>query len=187
MIDISLTGMIGQKVSLIYLIVCPPFGEENMSDIDISIGFVFDSNNEEMIVISTSKDDNWSPTIFKKILPLDVYPFEVFEGRMNNWMNKQLKNIIDLEYYNVTTSKFFINIINEKIKSIELIKIEQNEPFGVKIVFEKDFIMSTSIADGNTIETKKFNNYDNIRHFKKLGEINFIPISDDLDIFIANT
>jgi hypothetical protein len=176
MININFTKILGEKVKQLYLIIWPPFGEEKMSDIDISIGFVFESNEKKMFVISTCKEDNWSPSISEKQIPTRVYSFDIFAERMKKWMNNEIESIIGLEYYNVSMSNAFINFTGEKVRAIEIIKIQESEPFGVKIIFDKDFIISTPISDGNTIETKKFNKFNNIKHFETMGKIKFINI-----------
>ncbi|MDD5276207.1 MAG: hypothetical protein PHR16_09000 [Methylovulum sp.] len=77
----------------------------------------------------------------------------------------------------MTNADEFKNIILHEIKSIEFSEIQNNPPpFGVKIIFENDYIFSTPISDGNTIETSCFNKNNNILNFEKMGSITFKPI-----------
>ncbi len=81
-------------------------------------------------------------------------------------------NCLQTEYYDVTKVALFKNIASSRILSIELIGIVgEISPFGVKLVFSNDYILSTPISDGNTVETLFFNRNDNIQNFKTVGVI----------------
>lgn len=88
-------------------------------------------------------------------------------------MNAEDENlIIGKEYYDVTKSELFDNIIGNEIEGIEFLKVEGNpEPFGLKILFKDDYIVSIPNSDGNTVETKTFNKNNSIENFKHLGKI----------------
>ncbi len=92
---------------------------------------------------------------------------------MKTWMKAEDDSlIIGREYYDVTKSEKFKAIINAKIEEIDVLNIEGNpEPFGLRILFKDDYIISIPNSDGNTVETKAFNKNDCISNFKQLGNI----------------
>lgn len=168
-----------KKVDSLFLVVWPPWGEEKESDIDISFGFVFKDEPNRLCIISIDKDELWSPYVFYQSLPQNKYPWEDFYTRMKMWMKAEDDNcIIDTEFYDVTECVLFEKIVNSKIIGIELMIIEGNpEPFGVKILFENDYIISTPISDGNTVQTSQFNQNNNIDVFKNIGKIVYKEIT----------
>ena len=168
--------LLNQKVYKLFLIVWPPLGEVNESDIDMSFGIVFLNRPNRLCIISTNKEDMWTPYIRFEDLPNKIYCWSDFLYRKKNWMKyEENDNIIDeieAEYYDLTECNLFKNIITSRINAIELIRIENiSEPFGVKILFTNDYILTTPISDGNTAETSKFNNNNNIAIFEKLGKL----------------
>lgn len=171
--NINFSSIIGKRVKRLFIAIWPPLGEDNISNLDISIGFVFDGDEQNMSIISTNKDDNWSPIIRNETIPSTLKEFNLFDDRISQWMKTELDDVIDVEYYEVTFFDIFKNILSEEIKKIEFIKIQDGNPFGVKIIFENDYIISTPISDGNTIETQEFNRNNNLKHFENLGKIHF--------------
>jgi len=173
MIDLEkLKSLISGTIERIFLIVFPPDGEELKSEIDIRFGIVLKEYPGELITISTDLSDIWSPVLKVEPIPDNVYNELMFDKRMRQWMNDELKDEIALEYYEVTYSDHFRNIAGNPIKEIQVVSIEGNqEPFGLKILFESDYILSFPNSDGNTIETKYFNKLDLINRFKHLGNI----------------
>ncbi|MBK9567184.1 MAG: hypothetical protein WAT22_05520 [Saprospiraceae bacterium] len=171
--------LLNNTVSNLFLIVWPPWGEEKESDIDISFGFVFKDERSKLYVIGVNKDELWAPHIFHQSLPENIYGWEDFHNRMNLWMNsgEDTDLIMNTEYYNVSQWDLFDKIVESEIIRIELIWIEgYDEPFGVKIHFKNDYIISTPISDGNTVETSRFNQNANIELFEKLGKIEYKTI-----------
>lgn len=165
--------LLGKKVDRLFLAVWPPWGEKMEINIDVSFGFVFKNNPQQLIIISVDKDELWSPKLLKQPLPQKAFSGEEFFSRMKMWMNAAENNsIIDKEYYDVTNCKQFERIVDEYIIEIEFICIEGNpEPFGVKVHFLNDYIISMPNADGNTVETKYFNRNNAIEGFKHLGNV----------------
>lgn len=170
--------LLRKKVSSLFLILWPPWGEEKESDIDISFGFIFEDERNKLYVISVDKDDLWRPHVFYESLPQYEYTWEDFYPRVAKWMRAEDNDcIIDKEYYDVSKCILFEKIINCEIIAIELLYIENNaEPFGVKILFENDYIISTPNSDGNTVETQTFNKIDIIKNFKHLGNVIYSEI-----------
>ena len=159
-----------QKVEKLFLIVWPPLGEEKELDIDISFGFVFLQNTDRLCVITTDKEDMWTPCVRCEGIPTKVYSWSSFAPRMNAWMKSECESDLETEYYDVTDVQEFSNIIASNIQSIEFVGLENNpEPFGVKVVFDNDYILSTPISDGNTVETSQFNKNDNLLNFERMG------------------
>ncbi len=170
---IEFKQLINKKVSRLFLVIWTPWGEENESDIDISFGFVFKDEPNKLCIISVDKDELWSPYIFDESLPQYIYTWDEFYPRIKTWMKAEDDSlIIGREYYDVTKSEKFKAIINAKIEEIDVLNIEGNpEPFGLRILFKDDYIISIPNSDGNTVETKAFNKNDCISNFKQLGNI----------------
>lgn len=159
-------------ISRLFLLVFPPLGEEAISDIDIRLGLVLKMNPEVLFTIGTDMNDIWSPKINVESIPLLPFNEFDFEERVGLWMKQELNDEIALEYYDVTNSDDFKEIVGKKIEDVEFIMIEGNpDPFGIKILFENDFIISFPNSDGNTIETKKFNKGGSIKNFNHLGKV----------------
>jgi hypothetical protein len=164
--------ILNKKVNRLFLIVWPPFGEKEALDIDISIGIVFQDNLNKVCVISTDNDDRWTPTIQFKDIPNTIISWTSFKERIKSWMNSEEVGDFDFEYYEITNVNLFGSIVNKKILNLEYLKIHNIEqPFGIKLIFENDYILSTPTSDGNTIETNRFNKNNNILNFKKIGNL----------------
>lgn len=165
--------LIKKKVDKLFLVVWPPWGEERESDIDISFGFVFESDPNTLCIISVDKNELWLPHISFEALPENKYSWKDFYHRIKMWMKADDDNlIIDKEYYDVTKSELLNNIVGNEIEGVEFINVEGNpEPFGVKLIFKDDYILSMPNSDGNTAETKIFNKNNSIENFKHLGNI----------------
>lgn len=170
--------LIKKRVEKLFLIVWPPFGEEKESDIDISFGFVFKSEQNTLRVISVDKDELWTPHISFEAIPESTYSWEDFYSRIKIWMKAEGDDLlIDKEYYDVTKSGIFNKIVGNEIEGIEFINVEGNpDPFGVKILFKDDFVISLPNSDGNTAETLFFNTNNSIENFKHLGNLIFTKI-----------
>jgi hypothetical protein len=168
--------LINKKVEQLFLVVWPPWGELNEANINVSFGFVFNDEPTRLCIISVDKDELWSPHISFELLPKIEFSFSDFYHRMNEWMiaTEETDFILDYEYYNVTNCDFFEKIINSEIIGIEKISIMGDlHPFGIKILFNEDYIISMPISDGNSVETSKFNRNDNIKNFEKIGKVVF--------------
>ncbi len=159
-------------VKKVFLIVFPPWGEEP-TQIDIRLGIVTEKYYNLLYVIGTSMEDLWSTTLSIEEIPTIYFDYSEYDYRMNKWRACEMNSDFVLEYYDFTKSPFFQTIVNHKIRNIQLLSIADNpNPFGIKLLFQDDFILSTPVADGNTIETKAFNALNkNIEHFYYFGEI----------------
>jgi hypothetical protein len=165
--------LVGDTVVQIFLVVWPPWGEEHVSAIDISIGLVFKEKQDELCVIGIDKDELWSPHAYFEKLPEKIYAWEDFHPRMTTWMNSEDEDlIIGKEYYNVTNSELFKNIRGNIIEGLEFLSLVGfTEPFGLKIIFKNDFILSLPNFDGSTFQTREFNNNGRLEYFEQLGKI----------------
>lgn len=171
--------LLRKTVSRLFFVVWPPWGEEKESDIDISFGFVFNNEPSKLYVISVDKDELWVPHIFQQPLPDNEYAWGDFYDRMKLWMEagENTDLVMETEYYNVSQSGLFEKIVESEIIGIELIEIEDyDEPFGVKLLFKDDYILSIPNSDGNTVETKFFNKNNSIGNFKRLGNVNYSKV-----------
>ena len=166
--------LLGKSISRLFLVVWPPWGEEKISETDISFGFVLKNEPNRLCVISVDKDELWLPYVTYQSLPQTKYTWDDFCARMTMWMHAEEDTdlIMGFEYYDVTKCKLFKNILNSEIIGVELIRIKDiPEPFGVKILFKDDYIISVPNTDGNTVETKAFNKHDSVEGFKYLGNV----------------
>ncbi len=175
MIDI-LKNIIGKKISRLFLIVWPPFGERDTTQIDISVGFVIEGLPNRLLKISTDKNDLTIPTVEYQATPEKYFSWEDFDSRMKGWIQQDEELEIDTEYYEVSDVNIFQDIVSHKILDVELISIENQAPLGIKLIFAHDFILSTPLSDGNTIETSFFNKNDNLKIFKTLGKIEYFSL-----------
>lgn len=176
MMEEVLEKAIGKKVDQLFLIVWPPYGEIERSQLDVSMGYVFEDSPNELFVISTDKNDLTTPIIEIRSIPTTHYSWEDFNKRISNWMNCEEEMDFGTEYYNVTKAEIFGEIIAKDIKSIQLLELAKNEPIGIKILFENDYVLSTPIIDGNTVETTHFNKFNNIKNITQLGSITYKDI-----------
>lgn len=85
---------------------------------------------------------------------------------------------MDIEYYEVSDVNLFKNIVNQIVLDVELIEITNDSPLGVKLIFNNDFILSTPINDGKTIETNLFNKNENLKNFSSLGRIKYASLKN---------
>lgn len=171
--------LLGKKISELFLVIWTPYGEERLSDVDMCFGFVFNGEQDKFCVISVHKDELWSPHIVQKAYPVEKLSWVDFYSKIDIWMKSEDENCaIESKYFDVTHSELFKEISGAEIIGIELICVEGNdEPFGVKMLFENDYIISTPISDGNTVETSRFNQNRNIEVFSNIGKVKFINVT----------
>jgi hypothetical protein len=173
----NLKSLLGKSIKRIFLIVFPPYGEENVMEIDIRLGLVLDNNDNELVIIGIDSSDIWTPVITTEIIPTLYYENSDFKVRISEWMNQELDEEFTNEYYDFTNYNGFINITNEIIMKIELVYVENNsEPFGIKLSFKKDYILIIPNSDGTSIETIEFNRNGLLNNFRNLGNIVFSNI-----------
>lgn len=173
------SGLLQKKIDKLFLKVWTPWRETEKSSIDIAFGFVFKGEPTELYVISVAKEEFWTPHIYHQSLPKkNTYLWDDFYLKIEMWMNSKDENcIITNEYFDVTNSELFKKIVDSEIINIELIRIkDDDEPFGIKIIFKDDYIISTPIADGNTVKTSQFNQNNNVEVFKALGTVEYKSI-----------
>ena len=173
----TLQKIINKRVKRLFLIVWPPFGERDISQIDISAGYFFEDSTNQMFVITTDKSELTRPIVECLPMPNVTNNWIEFHQRMQRWMDCEDDMVMDIEYYEVSDSSLFKNIVNQKIVDVELIKINNDSLVGVKLIFKNDFVLSTPLSDGNTIETKSFHRNKNLDNFLSLGRIKFVSLS----------
>lgn len=166
-------------IERLFLIVYPPLGEDSFQQIDMRLGIVLKGGDGMLLTLSTDIDDIWSPVLMNEKFQSTYYSDTDFSIRIKMWMEDDPDLPLILEYFDFTNSHYFSNISQNNIKEIQLLHIENNhEPFGVKLLFEKDYLLSYPNSDGNTIETKDFNKNDGLTNFEKLGKIIYSTIKD---------
>lgn len=165
--------LVHSTIRRVILIVFPPIGEESILQFDIRIGLITEENPSMLCVIGTSIEDLWSPVFIIEQVPASCYQESDFVSRTDTWM-KDLNDVDDItyEYFDFSESVSFNQIVGQQISSVELLFIEDfGDPFGVRIVFPHDYILSVPNSDGNTVITERFNYHDVTKHFRKLGAI----------------
>ncbi len=165
--------LVGKIVDRLFFVVWPPWGEEEEHNIDISFGLVLKDQPNKLCVISVDKNELWMPYVTYQLIPDVKYSWQDYYPRMKMWMDANDDSLlIDTEYYDVTASDLFEEIVENTIEEVEFLNIEGNaEPFGVKLIFKNDYIVSLPNSDGNTVETKFFNKNNSIDWFKYLGNV----------------
>jgi hypothetical protein len=170
-------NLLYKTVERVFVIAYPPFGEETLAEIDIRLGLVFKENPEVLLTVSTDLNDVWSPVLKAEQIPAVQFNSYQFEKRISKWMKQEIDDELILEYYEFTNSNDFNDIVGSKIEKIELIMIQGNpEPFGLKVSFKNDFIISLPNSNGNTIETKHFNKNEGLNNFDYLGNVIYSEI-----------
>lgn len=171
--------LLGKKISRIFLIVWPSQGVKETSMLDVSLGLVLDNAYEDLWMVTTDIQDGWSPLLQCldiKAIPR-IYDHHSYDTRVKGWMHSTITDELNNEFFDFSQSHFFKNICSKEIVNVELISLEENPmPFGVKIACENDYIMSLSSANGNTIETARFNKHHTLQNFQHLGKITFTKV-----------
>ena len=168
---IAFTDLINQKVERLFIMAWPPLGEDGPTNIDLSLGFVWSGNSEQLCIVTTD-EDAWTPCLRHQPIPNETFVWKMFEHRMQGWMDEAEMGVLDTEYYEVTNAEIFANIVAHTVEAVELLNIENGDsPFGVRLKFANDFVLSHPIADGNIFQTSRFNQNDNLLYFEALGTI----------------
>ena len=161
--------LIGQTVKSLYVVVWNPNDCEPIDVIDITFGFILNEKPTDFLVLTRDINDIWTPELKSVPFPTIIRNWSEFDAMMSRGNEDYY---IDYEYFDVSDLKEFSNIVNSEIKEIHKIGVKGiKEPLGVKIIFENDYIISLPSSDGNTIETKMFNENNSIRRFQYFGKI----------------
>lgn len=83
----NLNNIIGKSVKRLFLVVWPPYGENDLSQIDISAGYVFEDNLNYLLIISTDKNDLTTPIVERQSIPEKYFKWSEFDKRMKGWMD----------------------------------------------------------------------------------------------------
>lgn len=175
MLDInSFKKLIGKKVNRFFIVIWPPFCEESMSDVDISVGIELVGQEGDILQLSISKKDNWTPVV-SFIKEENVFEWSLFNTRLEKWMGGVIDNSMEYELYDATKDPLFENIVQLEILDIEFLTLSDKfNPFGVKIIFDNDYIVLSPCSDGSTVETSVFNRLDNLSNFNSMGNVESI-------------
>ena len=173
------SNLVGKKIVRFFIITWPPFCEESMSDIDMSVGFELEGYEGFMFQIRIDKEDNWTPVVLKKKIN-KVFEWSFFERRMLGWMKGEIEEAMYYECFDATQESQFKFISVNTILDIKFITLQSDfNPFAVKIIFSNDHIVISPITDGSTIETLLFNHVDNVDNYRKLGRIKEVGLIQD--------
>jgi hypothetical protein len=175
----KLLKIIRKKISRAFLILWPPYGEDDLCCLDLSFGIILEGLNDQLFVIGTDINDLTTPSIDIQEIPVNVFQYNDFEDRINNWMICKFEEDFEYEYYEISYLEKFKDIIGSQILDIELLSFgNDTNPYGLKMIFENDFIISTPSNDGNCIETKEFALCNNLANFKKKYNVKHSSILD---------
>jgi hypothetical protein len=172
-----LQNLIGKEVIRVFLKVWPPLGEDELGQVDLTIGLVFSDNTDVMLEIGTNISYGWGFNIEECEIPSFLHDWTEYESRMKEWFVSDEERFMEIEYFEVTKEDMFNGFLGE-ILNAELMHIDDsdNNPFGVKLIFDTDYLMQFPISSGGTIETKTFNCWGLLNHYNHLGEVRFTPL-----------
>ena len=148
-----------------------------MSAVDMSVGLIFDEF-ESIFHIQIDKDDLWTPIVSETDFA-EILEWSQFQPRMEGWMKGQIDGPLQHEVFEAAQESIFENIVSQEILDIECITLKSEwNPFAIKVCFRHDYLLVSPISDGTTVETSLFNKSDNLNMFKKLGDLELIPLKD---------
>ncbi|RYX82877.1 hypothetical protein EON83_17360 [bacterium] len=157
-----------------FILVWPPVGEENMLDVDMALGLVFDDAPTQLCVISIDRADIWTPCVQYESLPLKMSSWQSFDSDIKAWMASSEGEEFKVQYFDFSFSPAFEFISGHLVRHVDLVCIKNDDkPFGVRLCFDEDYILLTPIADGGTVETRFFNQNNNVAHFETLGRVEY--------------
>lgn len=177
MIDISnFKNLIGKKVNRFFIVIWPPLCEESMLGVDISVGIELEGDEGNIFQLKVSKEDNWTPEV-SLIKEENVFKWRLFEERLGRWMKGELDGAMVYELYDATNDPLFKSIAHLEILDIEFLTLSDSfNPFGVRVIFDNDFIVLSPCSDGSTIETSVFNRLNNLSNYSSMGNIKSIRL-----------
>ena len=173
-----LVRLIGKSATKMYLKVWPPYGENRQSDIDTAACFSFVGESNEVVGFTTDQSDLTTLCVFKAELPRVYFNWPFYKTRMQKWMQCDLEEDIDTEFYAAHESHLFGNIIDAPIKRIDYITVGEEGPIGLRLQYENDYLLSFPNIDGNTIKTRHFNKDASLSAFENLGRVELVNILD---------
>jgi hypothetical protein len=172
----DISGFIGMVVDRLFLIMWPPLGEENTAQVDLSFGFSFANSNGYIYVLTTSKEDVWTPVLIRQRAD-KIFNATEFWSRVEGWMKEDINEEFEYEFYDVSSWEMFQGIVKGEIKDIKMMRINgDTAPFGLKVEFEGDYILTFPNSYSNTVKTSQFDVGADLRHFYTLGEVEYISI-----------
>ena len=155
----------------VYVKLWPPFFEEDISKANMCIGFAIDEDPGKIIFLGTNDQDIYTLKVWKEEIPTDDKIFNNIEHRIELWINGQLDGVLDYEYYKLSDDYRFKNIVNEFPRSVQVLsQNEMRRPFGIKMDFERDFVITCPSFDGSHFGTMLFNHdgiLKNIKYMEK--------------------
>lgn len=170
--------LVGRRLSSIYLYIWPPYLEDNMLSVDMAVGMGFEGYEGAIYKVAINKEDCWTPVVQKTSLPDSLDGSFVYQ-RIKSWMTGEVSEIKGEEIFDMSADTAFQSLIGSSLASVELITLSGGfEPFGIKLIFDNDYIQVTPISDGGTVETSTFNCLNNLLNFEEMGKYKLIRISD---------
>jgi len=172
-----LASLAGRVVQRLILIVFPPAGETSMAEADMRVGLVLEDEPARMVTLATDMSDLCSPIIaVEACLPCD-FTHEDFYERMALWMRDVVDEPLELETFDFTASPLFADIINHPVVASFWLEVSgTGGPFGLKLEFGNDYLISCPGTDGNTVETRCFNHNNALETWGKSGTVLIRPV-----------
>ena len=173
----SYSRILGAEVSQLYLVVWPPEYETTWLSIDISVGLILKGISGDLLQLRLLMESGCEPTLTELEIGKEQ-EWKNFDRRVKEWMIGAVSEDLEYEYHNVTEEPEFNDIVGGSITSIEyLVMSKSYDIYAIRIGFDSDYIIVSSISDGSTVETKRFNRLDNIDQFLSGDEIEWIEHS----------
>ncbi|MFC4159350.1 hypothetical protein [Chitinimonas lacunae] len=162
----------GRVVEGIFLRIFPPYGEGDFSSADISVGLRL-LGEKEMLLIFVSSEDNWAIKAAFVCVPKFKAWLE-FERDLPAILNGEKEVEYAYVFYDVSGQEVFSEIVGKKIVSVEALTIDEDwEPFGLKLNFERDYILVYPNTDGSAFETKLYKHGRGLGEFEVMGGIQY--------------
>lgn len=159
----------------------PPKPAPPQRNIDLSCMLSLASATRQVprtVHLKICKDDNWTPVLEDHECFDHCYEWGDFENRIARWMAGEEIGTLGYELYDVSTSSDFSGIIGKPIDNILKIQAgpsagEVLSPFGVRFVFEDDYVQVFANSDGTAVETNAVQGIGNLNDFCHFGELIF--------------
>lgn len=114
---------------------------------------------DSMFLLSCDPNDLWNVDGRFEDLPREAMAWNEYKPWVTHWMtNNGNDTPLHTTYFEVTSEEAFAGVVNCVVSDVVMYSLNNfAEPFGVKLVFENDYLFSSPTSCGSTVETKIFN------------------------------
>jgi hypothetical protein len=161
--------LIGANVLKLILRIFPPYAERGFSSADVSLVLQADSGRH--FLFSVDPRSNWGVNIAVIDAPI-VVQWDEYGQCLPAIMRGEIEPEFDYVFCDASREGFFADILKQKIVSIDALTLGSlDDAFGLKLTFEKDFILIYPNTDGSAVETARFKQGRGLDEFKRLGRV----------------